>query len=94
MAKGEVKEFGAKRLTTEYVMMEAPGFVAILDSYGVAVRRFKRDNESGRWLVMNSLSQWVALLETKGDVDQFIKEYVKRKKDEDDNDCRPSVESK
>ena len=79
MAKSSIKEFGAKRLTTEYVTMEAPGFVAIVDSCGVAVRKFKRDNETGRWLVIDSLNMWVGQLETRGDVDEFVHNYVREK---------------
>lgn len=82
MATNTIKEYGAKRLTTEYVTMEAPGFVAIVDSCGVSVRRFKRDNETGRWLVIDSLNMWIGSLETRADVNEFINEFVKGKANE------------
>ena len=82
MGQTKIKEYSAKRLDKTFTQWEAPGFLALCDECGVAVRKFRRDNETGRWLVFNSLEQWIGQLDTRGDVNEAVENYVREKTNE------------
>jgi hypothetical protein len=70
----------AKRLAPGFTLMGANGVVAIIDHIGVCVRKYSRDQESGKWIITNSLGQWIGYASDQQEAEYLASQYVNGEK--------------
>lgn len=67
----------AKVISPGFTMLGANGVVAIIDHIGVCVRKYSRDHESGKWIITNSLGQWIGYASDQNEAEYLATQYVK-----------------
>lgn len=66
----------AKVIAPGFTLLGASGMVAVIDHIGVCVRRYARDHESGKWIITNSLGQWIGYASDQQEAEYLATQYV------------------